>query len=90
MTRKQIDGVILRASLIGLKQMRDELDNSISTVTSMLGKYAVADSSHGRPRRKRRLSAEGRARIAAAQRRRWRQIRAQAADTKHSQEKGQA
>jgi len=76
------DASLLTAALEGLELQRTRLDEQIQKVRAMLrkggsGKAAVeaaapaAPKAAGGPRKRRKLSAEGRARIAEAQRKRW-------------------
>lgn len=77
--RKQDDPGILQAALLGYQQQLDEINAKIADLRRRLGgRSAPASSSRGAvspapraPQKKHRISAEGRARIAAAQRRRW-------------------
>ena len=66
---------ILQAALIGLEAQRHRLDGQISEVRQLLGsnsRSAVPAATPETPsRRKRAMSAAARARIAAAQRKRW-------------------
>jgi hypothetical protein len=65
-----IDPAILEAALINLETQRARIDDQIDAVRSMLDGGSRSPKPDGR-RRKNRISAEGRARIAAAARRRW-------------------
>ncbi|MBL8294146.1 MAG: hypothetical protein JNN08_20040 [Bryobacterales bacterium] len=76
------DASLLTAALEGLELQRTRLEEQIQKVRSMLRKggtvKAAAETSAapaapkaGGPRKRRKLSAEGRARIAEAQRKRW-------------------
>jgi hypothetical protein len=77
----QLDRATLEAALVGYQRQLDEIQTKMSELRRRLGGRAaasVADSSAAAPRakgarrgRKHRMSAEGRARIAAAQRARW-------------------
>jgi hypothetical protein len=66
---------LLRAALEGLEIQRQRIEEQIRSVQSLLGgrrgpKPAAEKAAPGR-RKRRRLSAAGRKRIAEAQRRRW-------------------
>lgn len=83
------DASLLTAALEGLELQRTRLDEQIQKVRAMLrkggsGKAAgetsaapAAPKAAGGPRKRRKLSAEGRARIAEAQRKRWAAARKQ-------------
>jgi peptidoglycan hydrolase CwlO-like protein len=75
---------ILEAALQGLESQRQKLEEQISEVRRLLsgsgaaskstktaGKTVASSNSGRSPRKKRALSAEARARIAAAQKKRW-------------------
>ncbi len=66
---------ILKAALIGLEVQRERIDEQISEVRRQLGsdsRYSTEATTAGVPlRRKRTKSAAARAKIAAAQRKRW-------------------
>jgi hypothetical protein len=66
---------ILQAALVGFEFQRAEIERKIADIQQRLGnrRGALAESAaEGRPApRKRQMSAEGRARIAAAQKKRW-------------------
>jgi NMD protein affecting ribosome stability and mRNA decay len=67
-----IDPAILEAALINLETRRTHIDDQIATVRSMLdGGSPSAKPNAKRRRKKYRMSAEGRARIIAASRKRW-------------------
>jgi hypothetical protein len=68
------DPVILQAALDGLELQRTRIEDQITSVRSMLHGSGNALKANGR-RRKYRISAEGRARIVAASRRRWAAIK---------------
>jgi hypothetical protein len=82
-----IDQAILTAALEGLELQKAKLDEHIATVRALIGgrkkpgpkpkAAAVADDGDAPPkkRKKRVMSAEGRARIAAAQQKRWAEAR---------------
>lgn len=77
------DASLLTAALEGLELQRSRLDEQIQRVRAMLrkggpvkaaaetGSASAAPKAAGKPRKRRKLSAEGRARIAEAQRKRW-------------------
>ncbi len=72
------DATLLAAALEGLELQRTRLDEQIERVKGMLGKSGLKMAAEAQSikipepaRKRRRLSAEGRARIAEAQRRRW-------------------
>lgn len=76
------DASLLAAALEGLELQRTRLDEQIQKVRAMLrkggsakaaGEVAAAPAAPktAAPRKRRKLSAEGRARIAEAQRKRW-------------------
>jgi hypothetical protein len=81
------DPVFLAAALEGLKLQRARIDDQILQVEGLLGKRrpgrppasaaAVETAAPAAPRRKRKLSAAARARIAAAQKKRWAEYRKQ-------------
>jgi hypothetical protein len=58
-----------------LKQERDRVAKQLSGLEAALTAFASAYS-RTKPSRKRRMSAKSRAKIAAAQRRRWAKVRA--------------
>jgi hypothetical protein len=67
-----LDPAILEAALINLETQRTHIDDQISTVRAMLDGGSRSPKPNGRRRRKKyRMSAEGRARIIAATRKRW-------------------
>jgi len=60
-----------------LQQERDRLEKELQRITSALAAFGKAYRRGGAPAgRKHRISAEGRKRIAAAQRARWAKVRA--------------
>jgi len=73
--RKNEDPGILQAALVGYQHQLDEINAKIAELRRRLGggrTTSAAPSSGGSGNQKKhRISAEGRARIAAAQRRRW-------------------
>ena len=77
-----LDPGILAAALIGLQQKLEQLDEQIATVKSLMGqpkrsRPAKTESSTAAPRKRRKLSAEARKRIAEAQKKRWAAFRKQ-------------
>ena len=79
------DPTLLQAALEGLEAQKSRIEEQIAHVKALLsgGKRASArvaaeaapEKKSKGPRKRRRLSAEGRARIAEAQRKRWAAIR---------------
>jgi hypothetical protein len=75
------DPLLLNATLEGLEAQKQRIEEQIRQVKAMLGggkrgrPPAAASSSSERPRKTRKLSAEARKRIAAAQKRRWAEFR---------------
>jgi hypothetical protein len=66
------------SSIIGqLKKERDRVAKQLSGIEAAIKAFTSAYGGTGKPGRKRRkMSAAGRAKIAAAQRRRWAKVRA--------------
>jgi len=80
----KMDAATLQAALVGYKQQLEHIQQKMAEIRRSLGKsngtHAAAGSITARTtRRKHRMSAEGRARIAAAQKARWAKARKQAA-----------
>jgi hypothetical protein len=71
--KREEDPGILQAALLGYQQQLEVINAKISELKRRLGGRAAAPSGvAARPsQKKHRISAEGRARIAAAQRKRW-------------------
>ncbi len=73
--RKDDDPGILQAALLGYQQQLQMIDTKIADLKRHLGVRSAAPAQPASPSRtpqkKHRISAEGRARIAAAQRKRW-------------------
>jgi hypothetical protein len=72
----ELDTATLQAALVGYQQQLEQIEAKMSELRRRLGKSAgvkpAAGAAGTRPTpRKHRMSAEGRARIAAAQRARW-------------------
>jgi hypothetical protein len=68
----------LAAALVGYQHQLEHIQTKMAEIRAKLGKTPVkraaapaAAPAHTAPRKKHRMSAEGRARIAAAQRARW-------------------
>jgi hypothetical protein len=60
-----------------LKKERDKVENQLSGLNAALAAFVgTYYGNGGKPRKKRTMSAAGRKRIAAAQRARWRKIKA--------------
>jgi hypothetical protein len=72
--RKDEDSGILQAALLGYQQQLESVNAKIADLRRRLGGRtapAAGMASTRSPQKKHRISPEGRARIAAAQRRRW-------------------
>ena len=73
--KRENDPGILQAALLGYQQQLDEITAKIADLRRRLGSRGPNPSAGApatkAPQKKHRISAEGRARIAAAQRRRW-------------------
>ena len=73
--RRNDDPGILQAALLGYQQQLDEINAKIAELRRRLGGRTTTSTGSApaprAPQKKHRISAEGRARIAAAQRRRW-------------------
>lgn len=83
-----LDRSIFEFALTGLEQRKAELDGQIASIRRQLGQTAKSDGAGDastleapaaratrKRRRKTKMSAEGKARIAAAQRKRWAAIK---------------
>ena len=77
---------ILAAALDGLLAQRDKIDDQIRQLRGLLGKKSpgrpaktagVAGTSEAKPKRRRKMSAAARKRIAEAQKKRWSEYRKQ-------------
>jgi hypothetical protein len=66
----QLDRATLQAALVGYQQQLEEIQTKMNELRRRLGS-APASAAAPVPGRKHRMSAAGRARIAAAQRARW-------------------
>jgi len=72
----QLDAATLEAALVGYRQQLEEIERKMSELRRRLGKPGASPAKSASPAqrtrpRKHRMSAEGRARIAEAQRARW-------------------
>jgi hypothetical protein len=70
------DPSILQAALIGFQIERDRIEHAIADLRRRLGTTGVGASSSPAPK-KRQVSAAARKRMAAAQRKRWREFKKQ-------------
>jgi hypothetical protein len=66
-----MDSATLAAALVGYRTQLEEIEGRIRALRARLGGKTLAAAGDRKPVRKHAISAEGRARIAAAQRRRW-------------------
>ena len=75
MRKLQDDPSMLQAALLGYQQQLNEINAKIAELRRRLGGRSVPAAASNKtpraPQKKHRISAEGRALIAAAQRRRW-------------------
>jgi hypothetical protein len=72
--KRENDPGILQAALLGYQQQLEEINAKIADLRRRLGSRGTTPTPGVAPRapqKKHRISPEGRARIAAAQRRRW-------------------
>lgn len=80
--KKENDPGILQAALLGYQQQLEEINAKIADLRRRLGSRGGTTPAAGvaprAPQKKHRISPEGRARIAAAQRRRWAAAKKQA------------
>jgi hypothetical protein len=67
----KLDPDILNAALIGYQQELERIKGKIADLQRQLGRRSEPTPAQARPARKHHVSAEGRARIAAAQKKRW-------------------
>ena len=72
----QLDAATLEAALVGYRQQLEEIEQKMEELRRRLGKVGTSPGKSATPSprtrpRKHRMSAEGRARIAEAQRARW-------------------
>ena len=66
------DQSLLEAALVGYEQEKQRIERAMADIRARVGGRQSAATADGKPaRKKRRISAEGRARIAEAQRKRW-------------------
>jgi hypothetical protein len=65
----EIDQALLEAALIGYQRQKDQLEEKIAEIQGLLGGAAVSTSGQGHTTRE--MSASARARIGAAQKKRW-------------------
>jgi len=82
--------LVLEAAIAGLEAQRQQIDEHLAQLRAMLGRrgpgrppragVATAEAPAPKRRRKRHMSAEGRARIAEATRKRWAALRQQQAE----------
>jgi hypothetical protein len=83
----QLDRATMEAALVGYQRQLDEIQTKMSELRRRLGRspgkavpsVKAVTGSGSRTGRKHRMSAEGRARIAAAQRARWAKFKRNAA-----------
>jgi hypothetical protein len=68
---QKMDPGTLAAALMGYRSQLEDVDRRIRELRARLGGRAVPASGSEKPVRKHLISPAGRARIAAAQRRRW-------------------
>jgi len=69
---RMVDSDLLSAALAGYEEQRKQIEARIAELRKRLsGPMPLSSKAAARPARKHRISAEGRARIAAAQRKRW-------------------
>ena len=67
----KLDPDILKAALVGYQQELDRIKGKIADLQRQLGRRSEPATAQARAARKHHVSAEGRARIAAAQKKRW-------------------
>jgi hypothetical protein len=80
--KRENDPGILQAALLGYQQQLEEINAKIADLRRRLGTRGSAPAAAATsraPQKKHRISPEGRARIAAAQRRRWAAAKKQSA-----------
>lgn len=88
--RNRISPGLLEAALDGLKQRLVEVDRNISEVRKLLRSPGAAPASPAEPpagRKRRRMSAAAKRRIAEAQKRRWAAFRAAQATPKRGRKR---
>jgi hypothetical protein len=76
----KLDSATLQAALVGYQRQLEEIQAKMAELRRRLGRNNGSVASPARPgrpagRRRHRMSAEGRARIAAAQRARWAKVK---------------
>jgi|ERR1051326_5687930 hypothetical protein len=82
MPNPKLTAEIIHAAIEGFESRKRRIDSQIEELRQMLnGNRAVVTSETGAPTRKRKISAAGRRRIAAAQKARWAKIRGEAGPT---------
>ncbi len=73
--RTELDAGLMGAALVGYQSRLDEVNAKIKELREQLAGLTAPAADRSEPPQKHYLSAEGRARIAAAQRRRWAKAR---------------
>jgi len=73
----KLEPFILQAALHALEHQRERVNEQIAAIRAVLGRHPAAEAAASQRRPRRPLSAAARARIAAAQRRRWAEFRQQ-------------
>jgi hypothetical protein len=71
----KLEPFILQAALHALEHQRERVNEQIAAIRAVLGQRPAAEAAASQRRPRRPLSAAARARIAAAQRRRWAEFR---------------
>jgi hypothetical protein len=69
--RIHADRDMLEAALMGLQHRREEIEKKMAELRAMIGGHAPRRTASAPARKSRVLSAAARARIAAAQKKRW-------------------
>ena len=80
--RQQLDDSLLSTALAGLEFEKQRIENAMAQIRAELGQRSSATESRAAakgPAGRHGMSAEGRARIAAAQRKRWAALKASGA-----------
>ena len=77
----KLDPETLNAALIGYQQELERIQGKIAELQRQLGRRPQSSSAQARTATKHHVSAEGRARIAAAQRKRWAAAKRQKAES---------
>jgi hypothetical protein len=73
-----VDNSFLEAALIGLEAQKRDIETAMAEIQRRLGKISIPGLGPlmtAPTRKKRRISPEGRARIAEAQRKRWAKVK---------------